>query len=301
MTPVNVPALDADINAADLARLTGMSREHEFLSDLCAAVGAYTGFGTASPLTAEIVGSIVAGITAAILAGPALLDGNVAAWPAQQSARSIAAQAVTPGADSGPYLASMPVPPADGQICALFAVDIVDFTGQDRDDEIRLHLHESLHKMLRKSFEESGISWSACFCEDRGDGALIVIPSAVAGKRVIDPLPGRLRAHIRRHNHVSCEAARIQLRAAAHFGPVEHDGHGFVGLDVNFLFRMLDAKPLRRALATSDAELALIVSDYVYDSLVCRYPSVVSPAAFQGIRFQAKKTRGHAWTYLPVC
>ena len=79
---------------------------------------------------------------------------------------------------------------------------------------------------------------------------------------------------------------------------MEHDGHGFVGSDVNLLFRMLDARPLKRALAASGAELALIVSDYVYRSLVCRYPSLV-PRTPSGRRFQVKNTRAQAWTYLP--
>jgi len=54
-----------------------------------------------------------------------------------------------------------------------------------------------------------------------------------------------------RHNHVSRDAAGIQPRAAAHIGPVEHDGHGFVGTDINLLFRMLYARPLKAALAGS--------------------------------------------------
>ena len=82
-------------------------------------------------------------------------------------------------------------------------------------------------------------------------------------------------------------------------GPLEHDGHGFVGTDVNFTFRMLDARPLKRMLAASGAELGLVVSDYVYYGLVCRYPSLVRPGAFQAVRFQAKNTRARAWTYLP--
>ncbi|MBV9447876.1 MAG: hypothetical protein JO345_18475, partial [Streptosporangiaceae bacterium] len=102
-----------------------------------------------------------------------------------------------------------------------------------------------------------------------------------------------------RHNHVSCQAAGIQLRAAAHIGPVEHDGHGFVGSDINLLFRMLEARPLKRALAGSGAELALIVSGDVYRSLVCRCPSLVSPDDFQRVSFQVKDTRARAWIYLP--
>jgi hypothetical protein len=190
-------------------------------------------------------------------------------------------------------------PPADGQLCTVFAVDIAGFTESYRDDDIRLYLHEELYEFLERAFDASGIPWARCFHEDRGDGALIVVPPDVASKGIIDPLPERLRSLIRRHNHVSCQAAGIQLRAAAHIGPVEHDGHGFVGTDINLLFRMLDARPLRAALEGSRAELGLIVSDYVYRNVVCRYPSLVSPDAFRPARFQVKYTRARAWTYLP--
>jgi hypothetical protein len=184
-------------------------------------------------------------------------------------------------------------------VCALFAVDIAGFTGPHRDDDIRLYLHEELYQVLHKAFDGSGIPWADCFCEDRGDGALIVVPPSIPSKGIIDPLPERLRGLIRRHNHVSGDAAGIQLRAAAHIGPVEHDGHGFVGTDINLLFRMLDARPLKTALAGSGTELGLIVSDYVYRNLVCRYPSLVSPDAFRSVRFQVKYTRARAWIHLP--
>ncbi len=195
--------------------------------------------------------------------------------------------------------AKTPAPPADGQLCTLFAVDIVGFTGPGRDDEIRLYLHGELYEVLEKAFDGSGVPWARCFREDRGDGALIVVPPGVACKGLIDPLPERLRGLIRRHNHVSCQAAGIQLRVAVHVGPVEYDGHGFVGSDINLLFRMLEARPLKRALVSSGAELALIVSDEIYRSVVCRWPSLVGPDAFQRVRFQVKQTRAQGWTYLP--
>lgn len=192
-----------------------------------------------------------------------------------------------------------PSPPSHGQVCALFAVDIAGFTEPKRDDDIRLYLHEQLYEILEKAFDHTDISWSQCFHEDRGDGVLVVVPPSVAYKGIIDPIPERLRGLIRRHNHVSSDAAGIQLRAAAHVGPVDHDGHGFVGSDINFLFRLLEARPLKRALASSGTELALIVSDYVYSTVVCRYPSLVSPEAFRPVRFQIRYTRARAWTYLP--
>jgi hypothetical protein len=126
------------------------------------------------------------------------------------------------------------------------------------------------------------------------------MPPGISPKGTINPFPERLRALVRRHNHVARPAAGLQLLVAVHIGMVVHDGNGFVGSDVNLLFRMLDARALRRALAASDAELAMIVSGYMYRNLVCRYPSLVSPDAFQEVRFQVKRTRAQAWTYLPA-
>ena len=293
-----VAGLDIGMGGTELAGRTGMPPERASLDDLHATLGAYTGLGAASPRTAEIVGAVVAAITAAVLAerppsggtAPLLHDGARQAPPGVRNGRPDIARLT---------LARASALPVDGQMCAVFAVDIVGFTRHDRDDDIRRYLHEMLYEYLRKAFDHSGIPWAECFCEDRGDGALVVIPPEIPAKGLIDPLPEKLRSLIRRHNHVSCESARMQLRAAAHIGPVEHDGHGFVGTDVNFAFRMLDARPLRRMLAASDAELGLIVSEYVYRNFVCRFPSLISPGTFRTVRFQAKNIRARAWTYLP--
>ena len=180
----------------------------------------------------------------------------------------------------------------------MLAVDLAGYTRPERDDDIRRYLHEELYRVLEQAFDVSGVPWAGCFVEDRGDGALVVMPSEIAAKPLISPLPNQVHSLIRRHNHVSREAARIQLRMAVHLGPVEHDGHGFVGSDVNFLFRMLEARQLRRALA--DADLAVAISEYVYNMIVCRYPSLLSPNAFQPVRFQVKGTRARAWIYVPA-
>ncbi len=125
----------------------------------------------------------------------------------------------------------------------------------------------------------------------RGDGALVVIPPAVPAWRVIDPLPERLRSLIRRHNRVFRDPARIQLRAAFHMGPVHHDNHGYIGTDVDVLFRLLDAAALKRALASSGAELGLITASHVHHNVVRRHPSLIAPtAAFQKARVHIKHT-----------
>jgi hypothetical protein len=189
--------------------------------------------------------------------------------------------------------------PASGQVCAMFAVDIAGFTRADRNSEIWLYLRRSLYQILEEAFQGSGLPWAGCHHEDRGDGTVIVLPPHIPGYAIIDPLPERLRGLIRRHNRVSHESAQMQLRAAANIGPVDRDEHGLVGDDLNLLFRMLDARPLRRALADSGAELALVVSRYVHDNLVVQHPSLVDPALFRPLETRVKRTRLHAWIYVP--
>src|ERR1700685_3708964 len=82
--------------------------------------------------------------------------------------------------------------PVGGQICALLAVDIAGYTRPDRDDDIRMFIREELYRILEQAFDKSGVPWSSCFHEDRGDGALVIVPPGIAGNGIIDPLPERL-------------------------------------------------------------------------------------------------------------
>jgi hypothetical protein len=189
--------------------------------------------------------------------------------------------------------------PPGGQVCVMLAFDIEGFTRSDRDEAIRIHLHKALYEILVEAFEGSGVPWDQCRREDRGDGALVILPPGMPGQPVIDPFPERLRGLLRRHNGIARDAAQMRLRAAAHIGLVYSDEYGAVGDDINLLFRMLEAAPLRRALAGSATELALIISDYMHDSLVIRHRTVVDPALFRPLKTQVKRTRISAWTYLP--
>jgi hypothetical protein len=197
------------------------------------------------------------------------------------------------GADNG-----SPFVPPDGQLCGLFAVDIAGFNGSRRDDDIQMYVHQSLYDMLQAAFDRSEVPWNDCAHEDRGDGTLVVIPPIIPIAGLVDPIPQRLRSLIRRHNRVSCEAARIQLRIATHAGPVHHDGHGFVGHAVTLLYRLLDAQSLKRMLAQSGAEVGFIASGYVYENVIRRRPSLVDPALFQSLPVRVKETRTRAWAYL---
>jgi hypothetical protein len=188
---------------------------------------------------------------------------------------------------------------AGGQVCAMLGVDIAEFTRADRDDEIQLHLRTCLYGLLREALSRSGMSWDQGQHEDRGDGAVMIFSPDQAAQPIVDAFPDRLRCLIRRHNRFSCEPVRMQLRVAVHVGPVYRDEHGFAGDDVTYLCRMLDAQPLRRALTDSGAELAFIISDYVYEKLVRRRQSLADQRSFQRVRTQVKRTLVHGWIFLP--
>jgi len=182
------------------------------------------------------------------------------------------------------------------QLCAMFAVDIAGYT--DRDEEIQLHLRGALYDMLRSAFDASGIPWTRCQRQDRGDGVLIIIPPDIPPHCLVSPLLGQLGNQLRSHNRIVTASAQMQLRSATHLGSVYRDGHGFAGEDLNLLCRMLDARPLRRALAASGADLALIVSDHFYETVIRRRPSLTDPTAFRSLRTVVKRTSVHAWIHV---
>ena len=219
---------------------------------------------------------------------PTLTGDHGAAWPARADWSSLDA----------PVGNGSSVVSPDGQLCGLFAADIAGFNGLRRDDDIQIYVHKSLYEMLQAAFDRSDVPWFSCAHEDRGDGVLVIVPPMIPVAGLVDPIPERLRRLIRRHNRVSCDAARIQLRVAAHIGPVHYDGHGFVGRDVNLLRRLLDARSLKRMLAQSGAEVAFITSGYVYENVIRRCPSLVDPALFQPLSVRVKETRTRAWAYV---
>jgi class 3 adenylate cyclase len=190
-------------------------------------------------------------------------------------------------------------PRISGQVCAMLAVDIAEFTRADRDDEIQRHMRTCLYGILREALHGSGMLMDQCQHQDRGDGVMAIFPPDQAAQPIVDLFPEQLSDVIRRHNRFSCGPVRMQLRVAAHMGPVYCDERGFSGYDVTFLCRMLDAQPLRRALAESGAEFALIVSDYVYETLVRHRYSLVGQRSFLRVKTKVKQTTVHAWMYLP--
>lgn len=192
------------------------------------------------------------------------------------------------------------LPDAAGEkACPMLAFDLVGFTRPDRDQDMRRHIHKMLYEQLEEALEESGIPLGRCYRAGRGDGPLIVVPPDISAYGIISLFPVRLSDSIRRYNRTSCPAAQIQVRAAAHLGTVYYDGHDLVSDDINLLFRILDARPLRTALASTGAGLALAISGPMYDSVGRGHPALVGPDPPRHINTTVKGTKVDAWIYVP--
>jgi hypothetical protein len=199
------------------------------------------------------------------------------------------------GSDLGAGAEMVAPPVGRSQHCVLFAVDVAQFTAAGRDDEVQLAVREALYRLLTGAFKASGIPWGSCVHEDRGDGVIVVIPAHMPTITVVDQLVEQIRVRLRRHNRLASPVAQVRLRLAVHIGEVYRDGHGLAGKAVNHLFRMLDADELRHALRLSESGLALIVSDYVYDSVIHGGPSGVDPSAYSEVTVAVKHFKARAW------
>lgn len=180
----------------------------------------------------------------------------------------------------------------------IVVVDVAGFTDPARTMVHQLAVHEGLYYVLRGAFSEAGVDLDTCTVEDRGDGAVILVPTGVAKSKLADQLPSRLIAGLRRHNAVHSPEAAIQLRVVLHAGEVYQAGHGAVGQAVNLACRILDASEAKKALKLSTGVLALIASDTFYYDVIVHDPAA-DPDSYRQIPVSVKETSTVAWLRLP--
>lgn len=180
----------------------------------------------------------------------------------------------------------------------ILAVDVEGFGDRRRTNRDQVAVRGGLFRALTGAFEETGISLEDCHHEDRGDGALILIPPEVPKNLLVTRLPENLAGALRRHNQACAQAARIRLRVAVHAGEVHYDEYGVAGSAINRTFRLLEAAELKSALAGSPGVVALIVSEWFFEEVV-RHDPASRPGTYRRAQVQVKETRTTAWISLP--
>jgi hypothetical protein len=180
----------------------------------------------------------------------------------------------------------------------ILAVDIEGFGDWRRTIPHQLAVRNGMYHILRQAFGVARIPWAACYREDRGDGVILLSPAQLPKAPFVESLPYALVAGLRQHNSAHPPEARMRLRMALHAGEVAFDEHGVTASSINLAFRLLDALPLKVALADSNGVLALIASDWFYDEVV-RQSMSTDHTEFRPARVTVKETSATAWIARP--
>ncbi|AIG76709.1 Hypothetical protein AJAP_19230 [Amycolatopsis japonica] len=174
----------------------------------------------------------------------------------------------------------------------VLVVDVERFSGRKNPEQrnVRSALYAALGHAL-------GSHWNTCYHEDRGDGVLLLAPAEIPKRLFVEQVPGRLVKALNRHNRAHGTGEQIRLRMAVHAGEVLLDAHGATGVAINHTFRLLDASPLKDALAGSAGVLAVITSDWLFREVV--WHSAADETRYRPQRIRVKETEALGWICLP--
>lgn len=186
---------------------------------------------------------------------------------------------------------------------ALLVVDIERF-GR-RSDVDQQWLRDQLRQVLRRVCAESGVPHDELAWQDTGDGGFFLVPASLPKRLLVDPFVVRLHAALREHNGRASGDGRLRLRVALHAGEVATDTSldgraGYVGRDLNFACRLVDAAALRERLAAHpQAQLVFAVSDVIHQAVIRRGDGAIDPSGYTPFRLQAKEVDETAWVHVP--
>ena len=186
----------------------------------------------------------------------------------------------------------------NGHNCSIFLADISGFGRRDRNDDDRRKIRNTVYAFLQEACANSEVPWPDCHREDRGDGALIIVPPSTPTRSVVDPLLACLAAALEQYNCQATSATRIRLRVALHVGPVVSEPQGVSGEAIILASRIIEAAKLKKELARTGAQLGVIVSPFVYESVIKHSPGSVDPNQYRQLRFRVKESNLAAWMYL---
>ncbi|TDE24025.1 hypothetical protein [Actinomadura sp. 6K520] len=196
------------------------------------------------------------------------------------------------------------VRPASGRwrpsgTCSFLVCDIAAFSDASRADPVRVRVRKAMYDGLERSLACTGLRPDEWYDEDRGDGVMVVLPPHVGMESLLTAVVDRLRAEVRHHNEAASEAARMRLRVAFNVGEAEWDGRGIVGTALTHAFRLLDATPLKEAVAQAETAIAVIVSKRVFDDVVSHGRGLVDPGDYHRVEVRVKETSDQAWIMVP--
>jgi class 3 adenylate cyclase len=155
---------------------------------------------------------------------------------------------------------------------SILAVDIEGST--KRTNPVKEELREEVYRLVVEALYVAGIaSHHYDPFTDRGDGVLVLLrpadelPKPLLLSRLIPILASLLAAH-NSGISPSDQPRMLRLRAVIHAGEVHYDENGPFGEDLDVAFRLLEAPRFKTHLKNATVPLALVASDYIYQTII---------------------------------
>ena len=155
---------------------------------------------------------------------------------------------------------------------SILAVDIEGST--QRTNPVKEELRGEVYRLMVEALFVAGISSQHYDpFTDRGDGVLVLLrpadelPKPLLLSRLIPILASLLVAHNSGISLVD-QPRVLRLRAVIHAGEVVYDEKGPFGEDLDLAFRLLDAPRFKTHLKRAAVPLALVASNYIYQTVV---------------------------------
>jgi hypothetical protein len=182
-----------------------------------------------------------------------------------------------------------------GENCTVLRTDVVAFGALNRNDRDRRIIRRASLEMMQVSL---GYLWDSCIPEDRGDGLLIVVPPMIPTTKIMERLDWELPRELRLHNRTYSESVRIKLRVAANVGPVTGDLLGVSGEAIIRTARLIEAPVFKEAMASADAGLGIIVSAFIYETVIRHAAGLMDVDEYEEVHVNVKESSMPAWMRL---
>ncbi|WP_155369057.1 hypothetical protein [Catellatospora vulcania] len=135
--------------------------------------------------------------------------------------------------------------------------------------------------------------------QQEGDGQLALVPLDETEPRFVDEFMQHLDNELARHNRQLVPEARLRLRVALHHGVAYAADNGFAGDAVITVSRLINSQVCRRALAESDSNLVLLLSEEMYKDVVVAEHTTRLAGEFQQVTIDEEKVFTEAWLWTP--
>jgi hypothetical protein len=166
-------------------------------------------------------------------------------------------------------------------------------------DRWQAMIQQGLLKVLDEAAERAGLNRAGWLKQGAGDGELSILPTTEPEPRVADDFVRNLKTALHRHNRDLTGTKRLRLRLAVHYGIAIEGPNGHRGAGPVVVSRLCDCPQLKAALATSGADLAVIVSRQVFTETIVEEHTSLEPGTFRKVRVQMKEYDDDAWIWVP--